>query len=134
MLVFHRSVTLRLWQFSAEHIGQKCLPNARRVPSSSCQLISDEAHADAVEGSPAKVLPWVLRTGSAHEDTGGTPPTEGVEPGDLLYERLMQKSHKLRESLVRSLLSSEDVLEGVERRGRDLEWDGEHDRVSPEQG
>ena len=54
----------------------------------------------------------------------------GEEPGNVLYERLMQKSRRLRESLVRSLLSSEDVCEEVERRGRDLEWD---ERVIPEQ-
>ena len=127
-------MTLGLWKFSAERIGQKCLPNAGRMPSTSYQLISDGAHVDAVEGSPAKVPPWVPRAGSGHEDTCRTPLTEGVEPGDLLYERLMQKSHMLRESLVRSLLSSKDVWEEVEQKGRDLEWDGEHDRVSPEQG
>ena len=76
-----------------------------------------------VKDSPARAPP-------GHEDTCGTPPTEGEEPGNVLYERLMQKSRRLRESLVRSLLSSEDVCEEVERRGRDLEWD---ERVIPEQ-
>lgn len=65
-----------------------------------------------------------------HEDTCGTPPPMEEEPGNVLYERLMQKSRRLRESLVRSLLSSEDVCEEVKRRGRDLEWD---ERVIPEQ-
>ena len=69
----------------------------------------------------------------AQEEVCETPPTDEAEPGDLLYERLMQKSHKLRESLVRSLLTSEEVCEEVERRGRDLEGELEDERVSPEQ-
>lgn len=98
--------------------------------STSCHQLSANRQ-EAMEGSPAKLPPWL--PGAEPNVTHGAPPTEGAEPGDL-YERLLQKSHRLRESMVRSLLSSEDVWEGVEQRGRDLEWEEEDYRVSREQG
>ena len=127
---------LRLCRFSTEHNGGECLtvPNGS-IPSfpSLYQSTGDRRHVCAVEGSPSEVPPMVPVAGCAQEEVCGTPPTDEAEPGDLLYERLMQKSHKLRESLVRSLLTSEEVCEEVERRGRDLEGELEDERVSPEQ-
>ena len=109
--------------------------NVSHVAQNSLHPLStNRKYGATVKGSLAAVSPRAPGGDSALEDTCGTPPTEGAEPGNLLYERLLQKSHRLRESMVRSLLSSEDVWEGVERRGRDLEWEEEDDRGCEEQG